>query len=465
MTRISLGILLLSIAVSAHAKTLYVDTARGNDSVTYEQNSEQTPWQTIGRAAWGNASRGAPNQNQAARAGDTVVVRAGTYYTSGIGSRYEPVYNPVNSGTSAAPIVFEADGAVRLSYTNGSGAMIGTYRRDYISWKGFYINEATAPSVPDTGSIVLWSTTGSSIENCEIDGNGSDGRQDNHNGIRLEHANNVTIRNNRIYNVLYGNGSTHHNGAGIMAYFSAGALIEHNEIYGSGSGIFVKGGDNRDFTVRYNLVRNNSKGILFMYTNAQGRHLVYQNISKDNNAGISIELGSKNVNVVNNTLVGNRDGVRFGTYADTMSNIAVRNNIVMTANEAVSGGEAQTAAPFSLDHNMYYDNAGGWSIAGVAYGSMSAWRAALGGTQAGDDYFSITSNPLFQDVSAGNYRLRSDSAALRAGIDVLDLNRNGSTSDPLPLGAYITGNEAIGLLVGGAAISPPSPPTDLEVIP
>lgn len=96
---------------------------------------------------------------------------------------------------------------------------------------------------------------------------------------------------------------------------------------------------------------------------------------------------------------------------------------------------------------------------------MSAWRAALGGTQAGDDYFSITSNPLFQDVSAGNYRLRSDSAALRAGIDVLDLNRNGSTSDPLPLGAYITGNEAIGLLVGGAAISPPSPPTDLEVIP
>ncbi len=465
MTRVSLGILLLSMAVSAHAKTLYVDATRGNDSVTYEQNSEQSPWQTIGRAAWGSTSRTTPSENQAARAGDSVVVRTGTYYTSGIGSRYEPAYNPVNSGTSTAPIVFQADGVVRLSYSSGSGAMIGTYRRDYISWKGFYINETTAPSRPDTGSVVLWNTTGSSIENCEIDGNGSDGRQDNHNGIRLEHANNVVVRNNRIYNVLYGNGSTHHNAAGIMAYFSTGALIEHNEIYGSGSGIFVKGGDNRDFTVRYNLVRNNSKGILFMYTHAQGRHLVYQNISKDNNAGISIELGSKNVNIVNNTLVGNHDGIRFGTYADTMSNISVQNNIVMTTNEAVSGGEAQVATPFFLEHNLYYDNAGGWSIAGAAYQSISAWKAALGGSQLGDDYFSITANPLLQDAGAGNFRLRSDSPALQAGIDVLDLNRNGTTSDPISLGAYITGNETIGLLTDGGAVSPPSPPTALEVVP
>lgn len=465
MKRLILGISLLFICVSAYAKTLYVDASLGNDSVTYEQNSESNPWRTIGRAAWGSTSRGAPNQSQAARAGDTVTVRAGTYSTAGTGDRFDPAYNPANSGTSSAPIVFQAEGRVRLNLSSGAGPVIGAYSRDYIVWRGFYINESTAPSVSDTGSVVLVSTRGSVIENCEIDGAGTaGGRLDNHNGVRLEYATDVVVRNNRIYNVLFGNGSLHHNGAGIMSYYGNRALIENNEIHSCGSGIFVKGGDNRDFTIRYNITRNTGKGIVFMYTNASGQHNVYQNVSMNNENGISVDVSSRNLNIVNNTFIDNQNGIRFGAPADSMSNIVVRNNIVLTAMEAVSGGEASTVSPFSLDHNLYHDNSSGWSIAGVRYTSISAWRSALGGTTNGDDYRSLTANPLFQNVSAADFRLTSGSPAHNAGVDVLDLNRNGSTGDPITLGAYITGNEQIGYLADGVAMSPPSPPTSVEII-
>lgn len=465
MKRLILGISLLFMCMSAYAKTLYVDATLGNDSVTYDQNSELNPWRSIGRAAWGSTSRGSANQGQAARAGDTVIVRSGTYSTAGTGNRFDPAYNPANSGTSSAPIVFEAQGRVRLNLSSGAGPLIGAYSRDYIVWRGFYINEATAPSVSDTGSVVLVSTRGSVIENCEIDGAGTaGGRLDNHNGVRLEYATDVVVRNNKIYNVLFGNGSTHHNGAGIMSYFGNRALIENNEIYDCGSGIFVKGGDNRDFTVRYNLTRNNGKGIVFMYTNAAGQHNIYQNVSINNENGISVDVSSRNLNIVNNTFVGNQNGVRLGAPADSMSNIVVRNNIVHTAMEAVSGGEASTVAPFALDHNLYFANSSGWSIAGVRHTSISSWRSALGGTSNGDDLRSLTSDPLLQNVSAIDFRLRSGSPAIGAGVDVLDLNRNGSVSDSITLGAYITGNEQIGYLADGVALSPPSPPISVEIV-
>jgi hypothetical protein len=60
-------------------RTLYVNSATGNDAVSYLQNSEATPWRTIGRAAWGSANRSTPNQAEAARAGDTVLIASGTY--------------------------------------------------------------------------------------------------------------------------------------------------------------------------------------------------------------------------------------------------------------------------------------------------------------------------------------------------------------------------------------------------
>ena len=64
---------------AATGRTLYVNSATGNDATTYANNSASTPWRTIGRAAWGSTNYASPNAAQAAQAGDTVLIEAGIY--------------------------------------------------------------------------------------------------------------------------------------------------------------------------------------------------------------------------------------------------------------------------------------------------------------------------------------------------------------------------------------------------
>jgi hypothetical protein len=50
-------------------------------------------------------------------------------------------------------------------------------------------------------------------------------------------------------------------------------------------------------------------------------------------------------------------------------------------------------------------------------------------------------------------------------VDILDLNHNGSTTDIIPAGAYVSGTEVIGRRAGGG-IPPPTPsaPTSLRIL-
>jgi len=449
-----LSLLLISFSTPAFAKELYVDGTSGNDSVSYAANSASSPWRTIGRAAWGSTNRNSPNASQAAQPGDTVIVRSGTYSTTATGIRYDPAYNPINSGTSGAPIVFEASGTVILTQT-GTGPLIGANgiggRRDYITWRGFTINEIDALATADTGPVVLWATTGSRIEDCTINGFDNGRLGDNHNGIRIEDTTDVVLRNNLIFNVL-NFGGYHHNGGAIMAYASRGALIEHNEIYNSGSGIFVKQ-DNRDFVVRNNYVHNNGTGIMIGYTDAQGEHRIYQNLVVGNQSGISVTLNSANVRIVNNTVVGNDNGFNVA-WCDNTIDIQVLNNIFANSgNEGIYGTYCGTHAPLTLDYNLYHNNVRGWSIANQRYTSLSAWRTATGG----DEQNSFTADPRFLDTAGRDFRLQSSSPAIGAGRDILDLNRNGSTSDQITLGAFILGDEVIGRFSGVQPAAPRSP--------
>jgi len=74
---------LFLLASSASAADLYVSAA-GNDALSRAQNSAETPWRTIGRAAWGSTNRGAMNSAEAAQAGDVVHVAGGTYDFQGL---------------------------------------------------------------------------------------------------------------------------------------------------------------------------------------------------------------------------------------------------------------------------------------------------------------------------------------------------------------------------------------------
>lgn len=471
-----LTFLFVLIPLLADGKSLYVNNSGSpacSDSTTYANNSESNPWCTIGRAAWGSTSRTNPNSSQAAQAGDTIYVTAGTYTTNQpTGDRKSAAYNPVNTGTNGAPIVFEAAGTVYLRQTGGRGPVIGAcsqpdcasgYPSNYITWRGFTIDEQYAEYTPDTANAVLWSTTGSTIENCTFLGVGQPtfpGGSYNHSAIRIENATNALIRNNRITNYKsHGAGEWNGNGAGIMVYYGSGLVIENNEIDTCGSGLYIKGGDHTNTTIRKNLIYGNGTGILFQYSGASGINKIYQNIIYSTGMppgswGIYVREKANNVLIVNNTVVGcTGGGIGYGNYNPQPSGVIHKNNIVFqTSGSSWNGFGITSLTPVATDRNLYFPT-NRFTVMND-YASLTSWRSALGGCPGSDNECnSLVSDPLFVNISQNNYRLQSGSPALTLGRTITEIH--GSSGQTIPVGAYITGEDIIGRTAGS---SPPGPP-------
>jgi hypothetical protein len=464
-------------------KTLYVDLATGNDSTTYANNSEVNPWRTLGRAAWGSTNRNARNPSQAARAGDTVLVAAGTYSGPGSNSRNIPTYYTENSGTAANPIVFRAVGTVILTLSSGNGPVIGAYLENYITWDGFTIHEANAPSRPDTGSVTLFGCTGCVLQNLDINGNGlGHGAEDNHNGIRIEDSHDILIRNNRIQNV-YTASSNANNGAGIMVYGSGAVTFEHNEIFDCGSGIDLKGGPNVDidfFTIRYNVIYNigvggTGNGIVLhagAATTPEAPTRIYQNVIRNVvQAGVRIWRFSDtdptntpmNGKIVNNTIYNVGRGVWVDNEPLPNAGFVFRNNVVMNADEGAIhyNGNPSLKSKFDSEHNVYFAFGSNFAVTTSDTHSLSNWKNSFGQDAASPA--SVNSNPLFVDAGNLDFRLSAGSPALARGRDFLDLDNDGNTNELITAGAYITGNEVIGRTQ--AVPDMPTAPTNLRVTP
>lgn len=460
-THIFKAALLLALCSGAvHAKTLYVNSGTGNDSVSYASNSEATPWRTLGRATWGSASRNAPNTSEAARAGDTVLVTGGPFSAASTNSRITPAFNPANSGTANAPITFRAQGRVELRSSGGIGPTMGADNRQYIRWEGaFYIDEANAPISGDTGPVTIWGSTGIVVDGCEIRGRPIT-FVDNHNGVRFEASRQSTLRNCKIEGIVgtsTPNDTYHHNKAGVMLYYSSDIIIENNEISTTGAGIYPKGGDNANITVRYNLIRDTFKGIRTSHSAPGSQNRIYQNIVYNGRAGgIGIEVAENSYGwtVANNTVHGIGDS---GLYVHPApgNNVIFANNIISNTPVPFNAWDMNDAVP-GRGENLYASSSGQrWAFASREYSSLSAWLGA-----APSDAGSITAASAgFVNAAGADFKLTSGSVARTLGVDILDLNRNGSTSDQVPAGAYVTGNEVIGRNAGPY----PRPPTSLTV--
>jgi hypothetical protein len=99
MFKFNVALVVLAGNVAA-ADSFHVATS-GNDGAA---GTSGAPWRTIQRAA------------DAAAAGDTITVHAGTYAGFGVDAR----------GTEAAPIVFSGDGAVTTRSTSTAGRGSGS---------------------------------------------------------------------------------------------------------------------------------------------------------------------------------------------------------------------------------------------------------------------------------------------------------------------------------------------------
>lgn len=460
-----LGLLILFSAPS-QAKTLYVDANSGNDATTWDANGPSTPWRTIGRAAWGSTSRGAPNASQAARAGDTVVIAAGTYASSlvnpesGGNARWNVLYNPANGGSVGSPIRFVANGPVSIRASSWGGPVIGATGKDYIEWNGpFVVDETYIRTVPDTGPVVFASTTGSGIDGATIHGSGALWG-DNHNGVRVENTDQVFIRNTTIDNFLASSGYTR-NGTAVTLYNADDTLIESNEFFGCAAGIYIKGvTDNtpQDRTiVRLNIIRDmNFAGINLQMS--QGAR-IYQNVFRDNAVaffvgGYDSSAYAHPVNdlIANNTIDGGGRGI--GVYYNGVTdNLRFRNNIYSSVTQVqVSEGSSAVLSTVSHENNIYHSVTGSFAnVVGTNY-TFANWKTAFGQDQRVPA--SSTADPQFVNQSQNDLRLQSSSPARSMGVDLIDLDRDGSTTDIIPAGAYVSGNERIG--TGGVRPEPPA---------
>ncbi len=114
----------------------------------------------------------------------------------------------------------------------------------------------------------------------------------------------------------------------------------------------------------------------------------------------------------------------------------------------------------SYDRNLYYYNRRHaiFEINRDPTVSFATWQSVYH-----LDQNAAQGNPLYIDAINGMFRVKPASPAMTLGVDPLDLNRNGNTTDIIPVGAYITGNEVIGRVPAPAILEASVGPEDQQV--
>ncbi|HUT11121.1 MAG TPA: right-handed parallel beta-helix repeat-containing protein [Thermoguttaceae bacterium] len=314
---------------SLPAATYFVDQGHpqaGDDNV----GSEAAPWKTINHAA------------TVLRAGDTVLVKQGTYNVGESPSWAAPAVHPSHAGTQHAPITFQAHPGHRVRITTSGGqAAIGS-GRDYVVWDGFVVDMADRMK-----GILIFGAKGCVVRYCEVIGNYVPSG-DNHDGIRIERAPDCRVH----HCVIHGVQGNSHNSAAVKVY-SKGAknvVVEDNYIYDNTAGVFDKdfGVDN---TFRRNyFTRNRSH----FYGNNQGgiaRYFIHDNVF---DGRIELHAGNKGTEIHDNLF---RCDSLAGAWAGGVADAKIWNNVVISGARSITACQNKkqelSSALGYMDYNVY----------------------------------------------------------------------------------------------------------------
>ena len=363
--------------------TFYVSNTGSNTS----SGAAATPWQTLQYAA------------DHVQAGDTVIVRAGTY----VG------FDLRTDGSAANRITFSAEQGVLINQRNAlTTDGINLEGADYVTIEGFSISgiaRAGIRSVTNQHVILRnnqadqngrWGIfTGFSYD-ILIEGNTCSRSAAEH-GIYVSNSGDrPTIRNNVLWgNAACGihmNGDISQGGDGIIS----GALVEGNIVYengatAGGSGINADGVQSSVF--RNNLLFNNHASGISLYC-------------------IDGAAGSRNNLIINNTIVMASTArwalnIQSGSTGNTVLNNILYNQHATRGSLDIS---ADSLHGFRSDYNVVmnrFTTNGGSSIL-----TLTTWRS-----QTGQDQHSLVATPsqLFVDAANNDYHLAPTSLALNAG--------------------------------------------------
>ncbi len=210
------------------------------------------------------------------------------------------------------------------------------------------------------------------------------------------------IQGNTIYGPYYYNTSlnTQVTTHGILFGHNYNGIVQYNTVNGEGYGIVMKsiGGSNTSGGVFYNKLINN-KGF----------------------TGVRIK-GTANLAVTNNTIYADATtgyssfdliNISINNAGQYGSGAMLRNNILETkgaVSSLITFDDTTSQAGFTSDYNtIYRTTAGNSAYYDAVYKTFAQWQAL------GFDTHSLTSDPLFTDVSTYDYTLPYNSPVIDTG--------------------------------------------------
>jgi parallel beta-helix repeat protein len=369
--------------------TYYVSPA-GSDSAA---GTSAAPWRTLQRAA------------DAAAAGDTVHVRAGTY---GEGMNF---FGRAG-GTRGAPITFVADAGVTITHAATEGVNADVAAINVESSGGWYVFEGCAIRgdgsmskagirVADTGhvrlidNVVDGAFTGIFVSYSKgswLEGNVCRNSTGQH-GIYVSAGTRWTVvRGNR----LYGNNWDGLHMNALNGAPDAGAVVEDNVIDGN----TLSGMDLQGITGAY--IRNN-----VIYANAKHGITVHSQDQADT------PFASDNT-FVGNTVAGNGMFAIQFRPGDTRGTVLFDNVLLSSSPGFGAIGVDGTVRGLTSDYNVV--DAFSMTL-GAQTMSWRRWRRVTGR----DGHSRVASaDQLFVNAGVGDYRLRAGAVAIDAGARRVD---------------------------------------------
>lgn len=392
---------------------VYYVAPTGNDSApgTFDQ-----PWKTIQKAA------------QTMIAGDTVIIRGGTYYEQVV---------PLNSGSPGGMITYAAYPG-ETPVLDGTGValpdtLVGLFEvsgKSYIHITGLRVQNVVTLSNENNGGIIIRRSSHITVDQVSTHNTISS-------GIGVWDSQNITIDSNRVELAnRYSSSQECLTMAGTSAF-----QISNNEVVDcNDEGINVKDGSSDGKVYKNHVHQTLSTGIYIdAYAHRTYNIAVFQNLIHDSTNDNGIALGSEKgglleeVHIYNNIIYHNRFcGILLSTAGDgnnldqhPMKNIRITNNTIYNNGWTKYGGGILVDNPDAqgtiirnnlVSQNLSYQIAIDSTVprqqVTVDHNLIDGYRGYEGETY-GTDF--VSGNPLFINPIMANFDLQTGSPAIDAG--------------------------------------------------